>query len=132
MAATVKTPEDLKRETADLVRRERETRLDQKARGARDGVILDAYDRLAAGRPTASESAPPKRHSPVEGGAMMDRSDSALARAEREIIGYERAVDEIIAYFQDMQRKANKAGNGHMDWPAAAAMHVEVVFKRKL
>lgn len=43
-----KTPEQLKRETADLLAAEREKRRVRQARERRDGAILHAYDRLAA------------------------------------------------------------------------------------
>jgi hypothetical protein len=47
MAATAKTPEELKKESAALVRAERDVRLDRKAREKRDGLILGAFDRMA-------------------------------------------------------------------------------------
>jgi hypothetical protein len=62
MAAIVKTPDELKSEAADLVRAEREARLDRKAKDARDGTILDAFDRMTRGELAASEQLEPLRH----------------------------------------------------------------------
>lgn len=61
---TVKSIDDLKRDTAALVRAEHERRLDREARDRRDGNILDAFDRLAEGQPMASEATPAPRHRP--------------------------------------------------------------------
>lgn len=44
----MKTPEQLKRETADLLAAEREKRRARQAKERRDGAILHAYDRLVA------------------------------------------------------------------------------------
>jgi hypothetical protein len=44
----MKSITDLKRDTLRVVRTERELRLDRKAKDARDGAVLDAFDRMAA------------------------------------------------------------------------------------
>ena len=54
--------DDLKRETAALVRAEHEHRLDRDARAHRDGPILDAFDGLVDGRLADSETAPASCH----------------------------------------------------------------------
>ena len=61
----MKSIDDLKREAEGLIRSEHEKILDRAARDKRDGPILDAFDRLAAGRPLASEASPPRRHTPI-------------------------------------------------------------------
>lgn len=59
----MKTPDQLKRETKALLEAEREKRLDREARDRRDGPILDAFDRMQAGR-LASDAEPARRHPP--------------------------------------------------------------------
>lgn len=60
----MKTIDELKAEAEDAITQEHERRLDRTARDQRDGAILGAYDRLAAGRPVASEDSRPVHHPP--------------------------------------------------------------------
>lgn len=60
----MKTLDELRRQTDEIVRLERELRLDRKARAKRDGAILDAFDRLQRGEGARSDAEPPPRHPP--------------------------------------------------------------------
>lgn len=61
----MKSLEELRRQTEEIIRAERELRLDRDARAKRDGAILDAFDRLQRGDGARSDEEPPRRHPPT-------------------------------------------------------------------
>jgi hypothetical protein len=72
------TPEQLKRDTNELLAAERDKRVDREARDRRDGPILAAFDAMESGAPLASALSSASRHAPalvvVDGGKPRSRA----------------------------------------------------------
>ena len=122
MVRIVKTPEELKRETAELVRRERDERLDRKAKDKRNGLVLDAYDRLAAASaitPNAVESMPRSE---------LEQTCAELERFRQERSNILAEVVRLNAWADELGKRA-EAAERERDALRLEARRVEVAFQ---